>query len=218
MRRSTANRAKWRAGYEWPLAGLFGALPMGCASGDRSNEDNEQANMRKYRAMKQPDIMRREDFLVMGTVTRRKIGADRPEIFAAIWNDFESHRQDIKVYSVDSKYYGVSFAPGPDGSFDYMAGMAVRPDATTSKDLEIRKIPAATYAVFACPVQSIGQTYGYIFGEWRAESGCQIENSAPAFEEYPPETDANAPVLLFIPIRTDHVKPFLNRMSRPQSE
>ncbi len=161
--------------------------------------------------MKPPDIVRREGFLVMGTVTHRKPGADRPEMFEAIWNDFETHQQSIEGCSVDSKYYGVSFAPGLDGSFDYMAGMAVRPGAETPEGLEVRKVPAATYAVFACPVQCIGQTYRYIFGEWRAESGCETDNTKPAFEEYPPATDTNAPVLLHIPIRADRVKSALMR-------
>jgi predicted transcriptional regulator YdeE len=199
--RSTGNHIRLRTGYEWLLAGFISALLMGCASDRRLDANNEQANLRKNGAMKQPDIVRREGFLVMGRVTHRKPGTDRPEMFEAIWNDFETLQQSIKRHSVDSQYYGVSFAAGPDGSFDYMAGMAVRPVAETPEGLEVRKVPAATYAVFACPVQSIGQTYRYIFSEWRAESGCEIDNATPAFEEYPPATDTNAPVLLHIPIR-----------------
>jgi predicted transcriptional regulator YdeE len=142
----------------------------------------------------------------MGTVTHRKPGADRPELFAAIRNDFETHQPSIQGHSVDSKYYGVSFAAGPDGSFDYMAGMAVGPVAETPEGLELCKVPSATYAVFACPVQAIGQTYGYIFGEWRSASGYQPDNAKPAFEQYPPATDANAPVLIHIPIQEDRNK------------
>ena len=156
--------------------------------------------------MRPPDIVRREGFLVMGTVTHRRPGTDRPERFAAIWNHFETHHQSIKGHSVDAKYYGVSFAAGPDGSFDYLAGMAVRPGARTPEGLEVRQVPAGTYAVFACPVHSIGQTYRYIFGVWRAESGYETDNATPAFEEYPPATETNAPVLLHIPIRADRVK------------
>ncbi|MHC1768131.1 MAG: GyrI-like domain-containing protein [Verrucomicrobiia bacterium] len=151
--------------------------------------------------MKQPDIVRREGFLVMGTVTRRKPESDRPEMVASIWKQFEAYHESIKGHSLDSKYYGVSFAAAPDGSFDYLAGMAVRVAGETPNDLEVRQVPAATYAVFACPVQSIGQTYRYIFSEWRAQSGHETDNSKPAFEEYPPAAETNAPVLLHIPIR-----------------
>jgi len=156
--------------------------------------------------MKQPDIARREGFLVMGTVTRRQPGTDRPEAFASIWNGFETHHASIKRHSVDSKYYGVSFAIGPEGSFEYLAGMAVRPVEEIPEGLEVRAVPAATYAVFACPVQFIGQTYRYIFGEWRTGSGYETDDAKPAFEEYPPATETNAPVLLHIPIREVHVK------------
>ncbi len=156
--------------------------------------------------MNKPDIVRREGFQVMGTVTRRNPGAERPETFVSIWSNFEAHRRRVQLLSVDSKYYGVSFAAGPDGSFDYLAGMAVRPVAETPEGLEVRAVPAATYAVFACPVQSIGETYRYIFGGWRAESGYATDDAAPAFEEYPPATDTNAPVLLHVPIREGHAQ------------
>ena len=191
-----------RPGHAWLLAGLISALLMGCLSEGSRNLVNERADSRSNVAMKPPDIVRRDGFLVMGSVAHRKPETDRPETLVAIWNDFETHLQSIKDHSVDSKYYGVSFPAGPDGSFDYMAGMAVRRATETPEGLEVRKVPAATYAVFACPVQSIGQTYRYIFGEWRAKSGYKTDNATPAFEEYPPVTDTNAPVLLHIPIRT----------------
>lgn len=153
--------------------------------------------------MKPPVIVRREAFLVMGTVTRRNPGTDRPETFVTAWKEFEIHLERVQCLSADRKYYGVSFAADAAGSFDYLTGMAVRSAADTPEGLEVRVVPAATYAVFACPVPSIGQTYGYVFGPWRAESGCVPDVTAPAFEEYPPATETNAPVLLHIPIRGD---------------
>lgn len=154
--------------------------------------------------MKCPEIVRREAFLVMGTVTRRNPGTDRPETFVSAWKEFEMHQDRVQCHSADLKYYGVSFAPDAAGSFDYLAGMAVRSAVDTPGGLEVRVVPAATYAVFACPVASIGQTYGYIFGPWRVESGYVPDVAAPAFEEYPPATETNAPVLLHIPILGDH--------------
>jgi predicted transcriptional regulator YdeE len=179
---------------------------MGCVSESRRDAINERADSRSNEAMKPPDIVRREGFLVMGTVTRRKPGTERPETFVSAWNEFETHQQRVKRHSVNSKYYGVSFAPGADGSFDYLTGMAVGPAAETPEGVEVRVVPAATYAVFACPVQSIGQTYRCIFGEWRAQSGYTTDDAAPAFEEYPAATDTSAPVLLHIPIREDPAK------------
>jgi len=69
--------------------------------------------------------MRRGALLVMGTVTPRQPGTERPETLTAIWNGFEAHHERIRLHSVDSKYYGVSLGAAEDGSFDYLAGMAV---------------------------------------------------------------------------------------------
>jgi predicted transcriptional regulator YdeE len=114
---------------------------------------------------------------------------------------FETFRERIKFQSTDQKYYGVGFAAAGDGPFDYLAGMAIMPVQTVLEGLVVREIPAATYAVFACPVMEIGPTYGYIFGEWRAKSGCQVDTAAPAFEQYPVAEDAASPVRIHIPIR-----------------
>ena len=142
----------------------------------------------------------------MGTVTRRKSGTERPEAFTSIWSEFERHHETIKRHSVDSKYYGVSFGVAQDGSFDYLAGMAVGRVEETPAGLQVREVPAATYAVFACVVQAIGQTYGYIFGEWRSTSGYEIDPTKFAFEQYPPAGETNAPVLIHIPIREKQMK------------
>ncbi len=203
---SSENHVLMRTGHKWLLVGLISALLTGCVSERGRNAINERTDSRSNEVMKPPDIVRREGFLVMGTVTRRQPGTERPETFVSAWNEFETHRQRVQRHSVNSKYYGVSFAAGADGSFDYLTGMAVGPGVETPEGLEVRAVPAATYAVFTCPVQSIGQTYRYIFGEWRAKSGYTTDDATPAFEEYPPATDTNAPVLLHIPIREDHAK------------
>ncbi len=151
--------------------------------------------------MKQPDIIHREGFLVMGTLTTIKPGTERPETFASIWKDFETHREGIERQSTDPRYFGISFSSAQEGSIDYIACMAVGPVETVPEGLVLREIPAATYAVFACPVHAIGQTYGYIFGQWLSTSGCELDASKPAFEQYPAAADTSAPVRIHIPIR-----------------
>ena len=70
----------------------------------------------------------------------------------------------------------------------------------------VREVPTANYAVFACSVQAIGETYRYIFGQWLLGSGYELVGSAPAFEKYPPADDKESPVLIHIPIRADEAK------------
>lgn len=200
------TRVQLLIGYGSLFAGLTGALLLGCVSESGRKVNHERADSRSKEIMKPPEIVRREGFLVMGTVIRRQPGTERPETLVSAWNQFEAHRPLVQRHSVDSKYYGVSFAAGADGSFDYLTGMAVRSGAERREGLEVRAVPAAAYAVFTSPVQSIGQAYRYIFGEWRMKSGCAIDDATPVFEEYPPATDTNATVFLHIPIREEDAR------------
>jgi len=78
--------------------------------------------------------------------------------------------------------------------------MAVKDVTATPKDLVLREIPAAQYAVFECHVHKIGETYQFIFREWLPNSHYAFSELAPAFEQYPPEGDDESPVLIHIPI------------------
>jgi predicted transcriptional regulator YdeE/ketosteroid isomerase-like protein len=138
----------------------------------------------------------------MGTLTPITPGAESGATFEAIWKEFEACRSQVEPHSTDKKYYGVSFAAGREGCFDYLAGMAVSRVQKPPAGLVVREVPAATYAVFASPVEAIGETKRYIFGEWRSESLGPIDSSAPAFEQYPPAADTESFVLIHIPMRT----------------
>ena len=151
--------------------------------------------------VKPPDVLHRERFRVMGRVITVTRGTEHPDTFRSIWKDFEAHHETVKRWSTDARYYGVSFSTGREGRIDYLAGMAVNSVEEIPGGLVIREIPAATYAVFACSVQTIGQTYGYIFGQWRSTAGSPIEDTRPAFEQYPAAGATSAPVLIHIPIR-----------------
>ncbi len=150
---------------------------------------------------KEPEIVRRPKLFVMGTLTHIARGTESGETFAAIWSQFEAHRAKIQPHSTNKKYYGISFAAGDDGSFDYLAGMAVAPVQPDFAELVIRELPAATFAVFSCPASAIGPMKRHIFGQWHATSGHEFDRSIPMFEEYPAAEESESPVLIHIPIR-----------------
>jgi len=184
------------------LAG--GVLLSGCASdapGTGSSPSTSSIPAMNTSSNTEPAILRRERFWVMGTLTRISPGSESGEKFVAIWNDFETLQEQIIPHSTDRKYYGVSFLTAEAGRIDYVAGMAISPVQTVPEGLVVREVPAASYAVFACPASEIGPTYRYIFGEWRAKAGHPIDGSAPAFEQYPPAEDTQSPVLIHIPVR-----------------
>ncbi len=147
-----------------------------------------------------PTFIDRGSFLVMGTSTRVAPECEGPEKYGSIWNEFESHHAQIEPYSTDGAYYGVSFAVGEGKVCDYLAGMAVEQVGSIPEGLVLREVPAARYAVFACPMEAIGETYRFAFGEWLPSSPYHFSGAAPAFEQYPPEEDESSPVLVHIPI------------------
>ncbi len=149
----------------------------------------------------EPTIIQREAFVVMGTLTRIPASEESGEFYEKIWADFEQYNDLLKTLSTNQKYYGVSFNTDEKNIMEYLTAMAV-PEGTKPADekLIVRKIPAARYAVFKCPIESIGKTYHYIFDQWLPGSSYSIKPDAASFEEYPSEGQENLPVSIHIPI------------------
>lgn len=147
-----------------------------------------------------PKIIGRDAFVVLGTMTRITPADENSETYGLIWKNFESYHDRIKPLSTDGAYYGVSFATGEEGGFDYVAGMAVADVDAPPEGLVLRHIPPVRYAVFECAVQSIGDTYRSIFSEWLPTSPYTLSSSAPSFELYPPAEEEVSLVRIHIPI------------------
>jgi predicted transcriptional regulator YdeE len=79
--------------------------------------------------------------------------------------------------------------------------MAVDDDTPVLPGTMALTIPSADYAVLACAVRSIGETYRYFFTEWLPGSDLKLLPGAPSFEQYPPEGEEERPVLIHIPVR-----------------
>jgi predicted transcriptional regulator YdeE len=148
----------------------------------------------------EPEVAQRDGFSVMGVVTRGKPA----EIdFHAFWmNQFMAHHDRIKPLSTDPAYYGVCFETDEEGVIDYVAGMAVRAGTAAAEGLVVRDVPAERDAVFACTVETIGQTWHGIFGDWLASSPYEYDDAAPCYEHYPPDTKGqDSPVSIHVPVR-----------------
>lgn len=149
-------------------------------------------------------IVDRESFFVLGTVTRVTPDDEGNESFyATIWKEFEEHHERVRRHSADQAYYGISFTAGEEQPREYVAGMAVGEGISAPAGLAIRRIPAARYAIFECPVAGIGETYGYIFRDWLPHSPYELNREAPVFEQYPPEGETDTPVRIHIPIKVE---------------
>lgn len=164
------------------------------------NVDEHRVEMMEEIGM-EPKIIDLDGFAVSGMLNRISPEKESTESYRMIWEAFETYHDQIKPHSTDMAYYGVSFTAGEEGVIDYIAGMAVKDDYAVSEGLAMRRIPAARFAVFECPVDAIGETYKRIFGEWLPKSPYGFNGSAPAFEQYPPEGEDPSPVHIYIPIQ-----------------
>jgi predicted transcriptional regulator YdeE len=87
--------------------------------------------------------------------------------------------------------YGVCHAAGPDGRFEYLAGVAVSSPHRLPEGFTTVKVDARRYAVFAHPghVSSLPATIDTIWSKWAPECGLAVAQGASCFERYTPEFD-----------------------------
>ena len=150
----------------------------------------------------EPRLIRRTPLCILGVVTQVRRGSETPQLFAGIWQQFESRRPEIEPLAAGKGYFGVQFPTGEQDVTDYLAGMAVPAETQTLEGLEKRTVPGGRFAVFECPVEGVGETYRYIFGSWLPDSGARFNPTAPVFEEYPEDTSERA-VWIHVPLLQD---------------
>jgi predicted transcriptional regulator YdeE len=149
-----------------------------------------------------PVMTRRGPFTVLGVQTQVKRGSETPELFAGIWKQFESHRQEIESLSIGKHYFGVNFPTDKQDVTDYLAGMMVPQGAPVHEGLEKRTVSGGQFAVFECPVHAIGEIYLHIFTVWLPDAPVPFDPAVPVFEEYP-ENNSEKPIRIHIPVRQE---------------
>jgi predicted transcriptional regulator YdeE len=151
--------------------------------------------------MTDPQVVNRPAFWVLGVV--RHFAGPESADFEGTWRAFGPQQHLIEPLSCDGVFYGVGFVVEGETGFDYFAGMAV-PEATEAPPgLFLREVSAATEAVFACTMATIGATFQFAYGEWMARAGYQCAEPLPWFERYPPEgiSGPDSPLEIHIAIK-----------------
>ena len=147
----------------------------------------------------EPKFVDREAFSVMGVQVHSM--PDKVD-FGTFWeNEYMPHDAAIRAFSTDGAYYGVWFPHHGDGVPDYLAGMAVADDVSAPEGAIVRQVPASRYAVFECPTEAIGASYGYVYNTWLPSSPYEFTPGGADFEYYPPQGVENATCAVWIPIR-----------------
>jgi predicted transcriptional regulator YdeE len=147
-----------------------------------------------------PKIVDRDAFKVMGVIGHFDSVA---EDHSPLWEkDFMMFHDQIKSLSTGAGYYGVYLGADHTKPMDILAGMVVQDAAGAPAGVEVREVPAATYAVFECLFQEIGSTYGYIWDEWLESSAYEQDMAKLGFDYYPPATtDGSSPMEIWLPIK-----------------
>lgn len=147
-----------------------------------------------------PTMATRGSFTVLGVQIQVKHGSETPELFAGIWKQFESYAQAIELLAIGEHYFGVNFPTDSEDATEYLAGMMAPDDSPVPEGLIKRTVPGGQFAVFACPVEAIGESYRHIFTEWLPGAPVRFDPAVPVFEEYP-EKLSDKPIRIHIPVR-----------------
>ena len=146
----------------------------------------------------EPAIIQVKAFKVLGAIEHFKNAGEAGD---SVWNKFVKLQKQIALFSIDDGSYGVYFGEH-DKELDYLAGMAVGKVENIHKGLVLREVPAGTYAKFKGTVETIGETWGYVWKQWFPNSLYVHDVKRPSFDYFPPNTvSADSPVFMHVPVK-----------------
>jgi AraC family transcriptional regulator len=140
----------------------------------------------------EPEIREIDAFTVVGM--RQRFDHDTKQGIPELWKKFVPHLAEIPYRRPDITFGVCSNSNPADGSFDYLAGIAVDKVDQLPPGLVAETVPRQTYAVFTHHVRSknlhddLQPTMRWIWGTWLREAPYEYLPT-PDFERYPPEFD-----------------------------
>ena len=143
-------------------------------------------------------IVTKPAFTVVGLLYH---GKNENQEIGALWGQFNQRMEEIK--NVVDGAFGVCGASEPDGTFKYVAGMAVSSYDKLPEEMTVWQVPEQQYAVFPTTLPAVGETYRYAFETWLPQSGHEY-TQGPDFEYYDEEfnpQDANSIFHIYVPIK-----------------
>ena len=131
-------------------------------------------------------IERREAFDVLGFQIE---GTMEPGPIMDTWMKYMEAKPSMKGLVGGSDYGVTYYGPNHDGEsmegVCYLVGGEAKEVSELSEELVLHRVPSALYAVFSHkgPVDTINESYQYIFGQWFRETG-RTPLMQDVFEEY----------------------------------
>ena len=131
-------------------------------------------------------------------------GKNENQEIAAMWQKINPRWNEIKHPAKPYEAaYGICGEMEEDGSFSYLAGVAVEKVEDLPADLESWDVPEQTYAVFPCTLSEIHQTYEYAHGTWMPENNYKRADG-PDYEYYDEHfnpADPKSVLYIYIPVK-----------------
>jgi len=100
-------------------------------------------------------------------------GGKMMELWGAYFENKDNIPNPISDTAYGITYFGKNYNPQTMKGYKYFVGRQVKDLDNVPQNLLGHEVPAANYAVFEHKgkIETIGNTYAYIFGEWLKQSG-----------------------------------------------
>lgn len=114
-----------------------------------------------------------------------------------LWDEFGPRMVEVQHVAGPEMAYGLTDNMNmATGEFNYMAGVQVSSAADVPAGMTAHEVPVQTYAVFACTIPGLRQTFDHIYGVWLPTSG-YVRAPGPELELYGETFDPREPASEF---------------------
>ena len=158
---------------------------------------HSESQIRQEMIDMEPKIVSKPAFTVVGLMYH---GKNENNEIAQMWGGFNPRSGEIK--NVVDGAFGVCGSTQEDGSFKYLAGLAVSKVEDVPAGMDVWEVPAQKYAVFPCMLSNIHETYKHAFETWLPTSGYAY-TQGPDYEYYDEDFDMEkgGPLYIYVPIQ-----------------
>ena len=129
-------------------------------------------------------------------------GKNENDEIPQLWGKMNPRWSEIPARVNHQHTYGICGNMDENGAFSYVAGVEVSATDALPEGMVAWEVPAGQYAVFACTLKTIGETYKYAFETWLPASDYN-HHPAPDFEYYDETFNPDDPASLlyiYIPV------------------
>ncbi len=158
--------------------------------------------------MLEPKILKKEAFTVVGMECVTTMEENNSKgVIKNLWCDFMKRYKEIKNIKNPEISYGLCSMVDDKGKFSYVAGYEVDKTDEIPEGFVFKNVPECDYAVFTHEgsLDSLGETYSYIYEKWFKISGYSYKEGTYDFELYDADfkgvNDSNTKMYIYVPIK-----------------